>query len=147
MTTNKAVLVLHGPNLNLLGTREPEVYGPGSLDELVAVVSQAAAERGLDVEHVQSNHEGELVDAIQAARGRFAAILINPGALTHYAWSLHDALRTFDGPVIEVHLSNPNAREPWRHTSVVSPVAVGTISGLGRFGYVLAIDAIKELLA
>ncbi|MGH9119417.1 MAG: type II 3-dehydroquinate dehydratase [Acidimicrobiales bacterium] len=142
-----SVLVLHGPNLNLLGTREPEVYGLGPLDELIATVSTAATERGLDVEHVQSNHEGDLVEAIQAARDRFAAIIINPGALTHYAWSLHDALRTFDGPVIEVHLSNPNAREPWRHTSVVSPVAVGTISGLGPLGYVLAIDAIKELLA
>ena len=141
------ILMLHGPNLNLLGQREPEIYGAGSLDDLVALVTGAAAERGLDVEHRQSNHEGELVDAIQAARGRCAAILINPGALTHYAWSLHDALRTFDGPVVEVHLSNPNAREPWRHTSVVSPAAIGTISGLGRHGYVLAVDAIKELLA
>jgi 3-dehydroquinate dehydratase-2 len=141
------VLVLHGPNLNLLGQREPDVYGTQTLDELVASVSRAAADRGLDVEHVQSNHEGELVEAIHAARGRHAAIIANPGALTHYAWSLHDALRTFEGPVIEVHLSNPNAREPWRHTSVVSPVAVGTISGLGPLGYVLALDAIKELLA
>jgi 3-dehydroquinate dehydratase-2 len=142
-----SVLVLHGPNLNLLGTREPEIYGSDSLDDLVELVARAGAERGLDIEHVQSNHEGELVEAIQSARSRCDAIVINPGALTHYAWSLHDALRTFDGPVVEVHLSNPNAREPWRHTSVVSPVAVGTISGLGRLGYVLALDAIKELLA
>jgi 3-dehydroquinate dehydratase-2 len=141
------VLVLHGPNLNLLGEREPVVYGTETLDELVARVSAAAGERGLAVEHLQTNHEGEMVDAIQRARGRCAAILINPGALSHYAWSLHDALRTFDGPVIEVHLSNPNAREPWRHTSVVAPVATGTIIGLGRLGYVLALDAIKELLA
>jgi 3-dehydroquinate dehydratase-2 len=145
--TAPAVLVLHGPNLNQLGLREPDVYGTGSLDDLVAAVTSAAADRGFAVEHVQSNHEGDLVDAIQAARDRFDAIVVNPGALTHYAWSLHDALRTFDGPVIEVHLSNPNAREPWRHTSVVSPVAVGTISGLGRLGYVLALDALKELLA
>jgi 3-dehydroquinate dehydratase-2 len=145
--TRPSVLILHGPNLNLLGEREPDVYGSDSLDDLVGRVTRAAAERGLDVEHVQSNHEGELVDAIQAARNRHAAIVVNPGALTHYAWSLHDALRTFAGPVVEVHLSNPNAREPWRHTSVVSPVAVGTISGLGPLGYVLALDAIKELLA
>ena len=94
-----SVLVLHGPNLNLLGAREPEIYGSGSLDDLVALITEAGAERGLDVEHLQSNHEGELVDAIQSARGRCDAIVINPGALTHYAWSLHDALRTFDGPV------------------------------------------------
>lgn len=147
MSERPVVLVVHGPNLNLLGEREPEVYGRGTLDELVETVTTAAAERGLAVEHLQSNHEGEIVDAIQAARGKHAAILINPGALGHYAWSLHDALRTFAGPIIEVHLSNPNAREPWRHTSVVSPVAAGTITGLGRFGYILALDAIKELLA
>jgi 3-dehydroquinate dehydratase-2 len=146
-STRPSVLVLHGPNLNLLGQREPEIYGSGTLAELIAAVTEAAAARGLDVDHLQSNHEGELVDAIQAARGRRAAIVINPGALTHYAWSLHDALRTFDGLVVEVHLSNPNAREPWRHTSVVSPVAVGTISGLGPLGYVLALEALKELLA
>ena len=92
----------------------------------------------MTVEAFQSNHEGELVDAIHGARGRCAAIIINPGAFTHYAWSLHDALAAFDGPVVEVHLSNPNAREPWRHTSVVAPVATGSIVGFGGLGYELA---------
>jgi len=98
------------------------------------------------VEHVQSNHEGELVDAIQGARGRCAAILINPGAFTHYAWAIHDALASFDGPILEVHLSNPAAREPWRHTSVVAPVAAGSIAGFGGDGYRMAVKAIARLL-
>ena len=140
------VLVLHGPNLNLLGEREPEVYGTATLEDHVACARAAAEACGLDVEDLQSNHEGDLVDAIHAARGRCAAILINPGALTHYAWSLHDALAAFDGPVVEVHLSNPNAREPWRHTSVVAPVAVGSIMGFGGTGYELAIEAIARLI-
>ena len=95
---------------------------------------------------MQSNHEGELVEAIHGARRRCAAIIINPGAFTHYAWSLHDALAAFDGPVVEVHLSNPNAREPWRHTSVVAPVADGSIVGFGGFGYELAVRAVASLL-
>ena len=140
------VLLLSGPNLNLLGEREPEVYGTATLEDHVGTATKAAAERGLVLEHRQSNHEGELVTEIQRARGRCAAIIINPGALTHYAWSLHDALAAFDGPVIELHLSNPNAREPWRHTSVISPVADGTIAGFGGLGYRLAIDAIADLL-
>ena len=140
------VLVLNGPNLNLLGEREPDVYGRATLDDHVETVRHAAAELGLAVEHLQSNHEGDLVDAIHGARGRAAAIVINPGAFTHYAWALHDALAAFPGPVIEVHLSNPSAREPWRHTSVVSPVASGTIAGLGGLGYVLAVKACARLL-
>ena len=141
------VLILSGPNLNLLGEREPEVYGTTTLADHVGAATKAAGEHGLVVEHLQSNHEGELVDAVHAARGRAAAIIINPGALTHYAWSLHDALAAFEGPVIEVHLSNPNAREPWRHTSVISPVATGSIVGLGGTGYTLAVEAIAGLLA
>jgi 3-dehydroquinate dehydratase-2 len=140
------VLLVNGPNLNLLGEREPEVYGHATLDDHVEIVRHAAAEFGLEIEHVQSNHEGDLVDAIQGARGRAAAIVINPGAFTHYAWALHDALASFAGPVIEVHLSNPSARESWRHTSVVSPVATGTITGLGGLGYVLAVKACARLL-
>lgn len=140
------VLLLSGPNLNLLGNREPEVYGTATLEDHVATAAKAAASHGLELEHYQSNHEGVLVDEIQRARGRCAAIIINPGALTHYAWSLHDALAAFDGPVIELHLSNPNAREPWRHTSVISPVADGTIVGLGGIGYRLAVDAVAALL-
>ena len=140
------VLLLSGPNLNLLGQREPEVYGHATLADHVEAARRTAEELGLDLEHLQSNHEGEMVDAIQAARGRCGAIVINPGAFTHYAWALHDALATFAGPVVEVHLSNPQAREPWRHASVVSPVATGTIAGLGGLGYVLAVKAVARLL-
>ncbi len=141
------ILLLHGPNLNLLGEREPQVYGTATLADHVAATEAAAAEHGHTVESVQSNHEGELIDAIHGARGRCAAIIINPGAFTHYAWALHDALAAFDGPIVEVHLSNPNAREPWRHTSVVAPVATGTIAGFGQLGYLLAVDAAAAKLA
>jgi 3-dehydroquinate dehydratase-2 len=141
------VLLLSGPNLDLLGTREPEVYGHQTLDDHVAAARAAADAAGLALEHRQSNHEGDLVEAVHAARGTCAAIVINPAAFTHYAWALHDALAAFPGPVVEVHLSNPQGREPWRHTSVVAPVATGTIAGLGGHGYVLAIEAVAALLA
>ena len=140
------VLLLSGPNLNLLGSREPAVYGADTLGDHVATAEKAAARHGLTVEHVQSNHEGALVDAIHAARGRCAAIVINPGAFTHYSWAIHDALAAFEGPIVELHLSNPNAREPWRHTSVVAPVATGSIVGFKGHGYELAIDAVARLL-
>ncbi len=140
------ISLLHGPNLNLLGEREPHIYGSATLDDYVAATIAAAAAHGHDVEAFQSNHEGALVDAIHAARGRAAAIIINPGAFTHYAWSIHDALSAFAGPVLEVHISNPNAREPWRHTSVVAPVATGSIMGLGIHGYALAVEAIARRL-
>lgn len=141
------VLLLSGPNLNLLGTREPEVYGSATLDDHVATATSVAAAHGLTVEHLQSNHEGDLVEAVHGARGRCAAIVINPGALTHYGWSLHDALAAYDGVVVEVHLSNPMTREPWRHTSVVAPVATGTVAGFGGDGYRLAIEAVAARLA
>ena len=140
------VLLLSGPNLNLLGSREPAVYGADTLGDHVATAEKTAARHGLTVEHVQSNHEGALVDAIHAARGRCAAIVINPGAFTHYSWAIHDALAAFEGPIVELHLSNPNAREPWRHTSVVAPVATGSIVGFKGHGYELAIDAVARLL-
>jgi len=140
------VLLIHGPNLNLLGQREPAVYGTDTLDDYVATATAAADAHQLVLEHLQTNHEGELVDAIHAARGRCDAIIINAGAFTHYAWSIHDALATFTGPIIEVHISNPNAREPWRHTSVVAPVATGSIVGLGMHGYELAIEAVARKL-
>jgi len=140
------VLLLSGPNLNLLGQREPEVYGSATLDDYVATARDAAEARGWTLEHLQSNAEHELVDAIHAARGRVDAIVINPGAFTHYAWSIHDALAAFDGVVVELHISNPNAREPWRHTSVVAPVAKGSIMGFGRDGYRLAVEALAGLL-
>jgi len=147
VTGRRVILVLSGPNLNLLGQREPEIYGRQTLDDHVAAVRQAADAAGFAIEHLQSNTEGELIDAIQVARGRCAAIVINPGAFGHYAWGLHDALAMFDGPVVEVHISNPNARESWRHTSVVAPVATGTIAGFGGHGYVLAVEAVRRLLS
>jgi 3-dehydroquinate dehydratase-2 len=140
------VLLLSGPNLNLLGDREPSVYGTETLDDHVAVARAGCEARGWELEHLQSNAEHELVDAIHGARRRCAAIVINPGAFTHYAWSIHDALAAFDGVVVELHLSNPNAREPWRHTSVVAPVANGSIVGFGGAGYRLAIDAVAATL-
>ena len=141
-----SILLLSGPNLNLLGEREPEVYGTETLDDHVNTARATAAGHGLDLEHVQSNHEGELVEAVQRARGRCAAIIVNAAALTHYGWSLHDALAAYDGVVVELHLSNPNAREPWRHVSVVAPVATGSIVGFRGHGYALAVDAVARLL-
>jgi 3-dehydroquinate dehydratase-2 len=140
------ILLLSGPNLNLLGQREPEIYGTATLDDHVKNATEAAAAHGLTLEHLQSNHEGELVEAIHAARGRCAAIIINAGAFTHYAWAIHDALSAFDGVVVELHISNPYGREPWRHTSVVAPVAHGGIVGFGGDGYPLAIEAVARLL-
>lgn len=140
------VLLLHGPNLNLLGERQPEVYGSATLEDHVRAATEAAEALGLAVEHLQSNAEADLVDAIHGARRRCAAIVINPGAFTHYAWSLHDALAAYDGVKIELHLSNPGAREPWRHTSVVAPVVDGSIAGLGAHGYGLALQAVAHLI-
>ena len=140
------VLLLSGPNLNLLGEREPEIYGTSTLDEHVATARSAAEQCGVYLDHVQSNSEGELVDAVHGARGRCHAIVVNAGALTHYGWSLADALSAFDGPVVELHLSNPGRRERWRHTSVIAPVADGAIAGFGGFGYGLAVAAVARLL-
>ena len=142
----KLILVLSGPNLNLLGEREPEVYGKATLDDHVATAREAAAAAGYEVDHVQSNSEGALIDAIHGARGRTAAIVFNPGAFTHYAYGLADALAAYDGVVVEVHLSNPAAREAWRHTSVIAPVATGTIAGFGGAGYRLAVEAAVSAL-
>ncbi len=144
--SSSLVLLLSGPNLNLLGEREPDIYGTSTLADHVQTAASTADRYGLQVEHHQSNSEGVLVDHVHAARGRTAAIVINPGALSHYGWSLHDALAAFDGPVIELHLSNPDSREPWRRTSVVAPVSTGCISGFGGDGYRLAIEAVAQLL-
>ncbi len=141
------ILLLSGPNLNLLGDREPEHYGTTTLAELVELASETAAKLGHEVEHVQSNHEGDLIDAIHGARGRCAAIVINAGAFTHYAYALTDALTMFDGVKIEVHLSNPAARDAWRHESVIAPVVTGSITGLRAEGYRLAVEAVATLLA
>jgi 3-dehydroquinate dehydratase II len=135
------ILLLSGPNLNLLGDREPEIYGTDTLDQCVADARAAAEAAGHTLEHVQSNHEGELVDAVQAARGRCAAIVINPGALTHYSYALADSLASFDGISVELHLSNPASREEWRRRSVIAPYVSGTVAGFGREGYRLAVEA------
>jgi len=148
MTTDRpTILLVNGPNLHLLGQREPHIYGTETLDGHVARATAAADARGYDVEHLQSNHSGDLVDAITAARGRCVAVIINGGAFTHYAWAIHDALAAFDGVVVELHLSNPEAREPWRHTSVLSPVADGIVQGFGGHGYELAVDGAVRLVA
>ena len=140
------ILVLNGPNLNLLGVREPATYGRETLADIEEACLERAADLNLAVDFRQSNHEGQLVDWIQEARETADGIVINAAALTHYGWSLHDALAAFDGKVVEVHLSNPFAREPWRHTSVVTPVADGCISGFGGLGYDLAIEAVARML-
>lgn len=140
-----SVLVLSGPNLNLLGQREPAVYGSATLDDHVSAVRVEADKFGIAVEHIQSNSEGDIVNAIHDARQRHQGIIINAGAFTHYSWAIHDALRAFDGPIVEVHLSNPGAREDFRHVSVISPVVNGTISGFGGYGYVLAMQSLLSL--
>ncbi len=140
------ILLLSGPNLGLLGTRQPDIYGTATLADHVAAASEEASRFGLEVDHVASDHEGDLVTAVGHARGAAAAILVNAGALTHYAWSLSDALAAFDGPVVEVHLSNPHRRESWRRLSVVAPVASGTVAGFGGASYRLAVRAAAGLL-
>ncbi len=140
------VLLLSGPNLTLLGERQPHIYGHATLDDHVTTARETAARHHLRLEHRQSNHEGDLVEAVHAARGRAAAIVINAGAFTHYAWALHDALAAFEGPVVELHLSNPSSREAWRTTSVIAPVATGVVAGFGGLGYRLAIEAVAGLL-
>ena len=140
------ILLLSGPNLNLLGEREPEIYGTDTLEDCVGDARVAAEAAGHTIEHVQSNHEGALIDAIQWARGRCVAIVINPGAFTHYAHAIADALAAFDGVKVELHLSNPSGREHWRRQSVVAPRVTGTVAGFGRAGYRLAIDAVTTQL-
>lgn len=144
-TIDMRVLVLNGPNLNLLGDREPEFYGSDTLDDCIDVVKKNLP--GFDVDHFQTNAEGEMIDAIQNARGKADAIIINAGAWTHYSYAISDALATFDGVKIEVHLSNPYAREEFRHTSVISAVVNGVIVGFKKDSYVLAAQAVASLLA
>lgn len=134
------LLVLHGPNLNLLGTREPEVYGSTTLADINAALERRAAELQIELFVLQSNHEGVLIDTIQAEAPRSDGIIINPGALTHYSYALRDAIAAVDRPTIEVHLSNVYARESFRHHSVIAPIATGQISGLGWRGYLLALE-------
>ena len=146
MARENKILLLNGPNLNLLGSREPEIYGTATLEDHIAAASQAAVAAGFTLAAFQSNSASELVNKIHDARSKYSAIIINPGAFTHYAWSISDALNAFDGPVVEVHISNPQSRESWRHTSVVAPVAIGTIAGFGQQSYVLGVQAIVHYL-
>ena len=143
----KRILVLHGPNLNLLGTREPEIYGRTTLNDINEILRERAEEAGVDeINFLQSNFEGELVEAIQKARGRYDFILLNAGALTHYSIALRDAIAAVPVPVIELHLSNIHKREEFRHTSVIAPVVMGQICGFGIDSYIAALDiAIRKL--
>lgn len=142
----KRVLVLHGPNLNLLGQREPEVYGRTTLATIDERLVQLGLDLGLQVTTFQSNWEGALIDQIHAAVGQADCIIINPGALTHYSIALRDAIAGVKIPTIEVHLSNTQAREEFRHHSVIAPVAVGSIAGFGAASYELALRAARGLL-
>ncbi|MBH3338124.1 type II 3-dehydroquinate dehydratase [Pseudomonas mendocina] len=140
------ILVLNGPNLNMLGTREPATYGHETLADISQLCADTAAEHGLTIEFRQTNHEGELLDWIHAARGRCAGILINPAAWTHTSVAIRDALVASELPVIEVHLSNVHKREPFRHHSFVSQIAVGVICGLGSQGYRLGLQYFAQSL-
>lgn len=142
----KPIFVLNGPNLNLLGSREPEIYGTTTLADIEGDVRGHASQWGLSVEFRQSNHEGQLVDWLQEARGGASGVILNAGAYTHTSVAIHDALKAIDVPVIEVHISNPYRREPFRHTSYVSPVVTGVICGVGAQGYALAIRALAHLI-
>jgi len=143
----KRILVLNGPNLNLLGTREPEIYGRTTLNDINEILRERAKDAGVDeIDFLQSNFEGELVEAIQKARGRYDFILLNAGALTHYSIALRDAIAAVPVPVIELHLSNIHRREEFRHNSVIAPVVVGQICGFGVDSYIAALDiAIRKL--
>lgn len=141
-----AVFVLNGPNLNLLGVREPEIYGRATLADIEAAARSHGEKIGLAVDFRQSNHEGELVSWVQEAMGKAAGVIINPGAYTHTSIALHDALKAVAAPRIELHLSNVHAREPFRRVSFVSPAVDAIICGLGADGYILALDAMRRLI-
>lgn len=138
------VLVINGPNLNMLGTREPGIYGNDTLGELVAQIRKAAEKLDVEVDFFQNNIEGEIINAIHSALGKFDALIINPGAYTHYSYAIRDAIESVKLPCIEVHISNIHKREEFRHKSVTAPVCTGQIAGLGRMGYILALEALAD---
>jgi 3-dehydroquinate dehydratase-2 len=142
----KKILVIHGPNLNLLGVREPEIYGSETLASLDQALIEEGSRLGLQVETFQSNHEGALIDRLHAARGFADGILLNPGGLTHSSVSLRDAIAALDCPVVEVHMSNTFAREEFRRVDLVAPVCRGTIAGLGRWSYLAGLYALGQIL-
>lgn len=141
------ILVIHGPNLNLLGCREPETYGAETLDEINEALAALGAERGFEVQAFQSNHEGAIVEKIQNARKGFSGLIINPAAYTHTSVAIRDALLTLEIPVIEIHLSNIYKREPFRHTSLIRDVVAGQIAGFGSYGYHMALDAMVRMIS
>ena len=145
MATPPVIYVLNGPNLNLLGLREPDVYGADTLDDIAGRLEDKAKALGLAIDMRQSNHEGHLIDWLHEARSRAKAVILNPGGFSHTSVALHDAIRAADVPVIEVHLSNPAAREPFRHVALTGAAARGTIAGFGALGYELALDAAARL--
>ena len=141
-----SILILNGPNLNLLGTRQPEVYGKTTLADVEALCREKAKTLGFDMAFEQSNHEGALIDLIHAAKGKHAGVVLNAGAYTHTSIALMDAIASVELPVVEVHLSNIHAREEFRHRSYIAPVALGQICGFGAQGYLMALDALKAHL-
>ncbi|TYQ13358.1 UNVERIFIED_CONTAM: 3-dehydroquinate dehydratase [Acetivibrio alkalicellulosi] len=145
MLVMKKVIIINGPNLNLLGTREKDIYGMETLEEIAKKVNAEAQKHNIDVSFIQTNHEGEIIDKIHEAKGNFDVIIINPAAYTHYSIAIRDAIKAVEIPTIEIHLSNVHAREEFRSKSVIAPVCVGQISGFGSFSYILAINAAASI--